>query len=113
MAVRDDLDPVITATPWKWHAAVAVAAMQAKKCAATEVPAAITVEECWKPVDTSEVPDLDIPVPQGDELRMNASRFVWSVPWPVLGSQLVLPVQADEGRTMDLLRLKDDLGEYQ
>ena len=54
MVVRDDLDAVITATPWKWHTPVAVAAMQAKKYAATEVPAAVTVEECWRLVDTSE-----------------------------------------------------------
>jgi predicted dehydrogenase len=54
MVVRDDLDAVITATPWKWHTPVAVATMQAKKYAATEVPAAVTVEDCWKLVNTSE-----------------------------------------------------------
>ena len=52
--VRDDLDAVITATPWKWHTPVAVAAMQAKKYAATEVPAAVTVDDCWQLVNTSE-----------------------------------------------------------
>ncbi|MCP4639668.1 MAG: Gfo/Idh/MocA family oxidoreductase, partial [bacterium] len=51
---RDDLDAVVTATPWNWHTPVMVAAMRAGKCAATEVPAAITVEQCWELVNTSE-----------------------------------------------------------
>ncbi len=51
---RTDLDAVITATPWEWHTPVAVAAMKAGKYAATEVPAAVTVEDCWKLVETSE-----------------------------------------------------------
>ncbi len=51
---RDDLDIVITATPWEWHAPVCIAAMQEGKHAATEVPAAITEDECWDMVETSE-----------------------------------------------------------
>jgi predicted dehydrogenase len=51
---RDDLDAVITATPWEWHTPVAVAAMRAGKYAGVEVPAGITVEECWQLVRTSE-----------------------------------------------------------
>ncbi|MCP5115436.1 MAG: Gfo/Idh/MocA family oxidoreductase, partial [bacterium] len=51
---RDDLDLVINATPWQWHTPIAVAAMKAGKHAATEVPAAQTVEECWELVETSE-----------------------------------------------------------
>jgi predicted dehydrogenase len=51
---RDDLDAVVTATPWNWHTPVMVAAMRAGKFAATEVPAAITVEQCWELVNTSE-----------------------------------------------------------
>lgn len=51
---RDDLDLVITATPWQWHARVCVAAMKAGKHAASEVPAAWTLEECWQLVDTAE-----------------------------------------------------------
>ncbi|MHB9029288.1 MAG: Gfo/Idh/MocA family protein [Candidatus Latescibacterota bacterium] len=49
-----DLDAVITATPWEWHTPVAVAAMKAGKYAGTEVPAAVTMEECWELVETSE-----------------------------------------------------------
>ena len=51
---RDDLDLVIIATPWDWHVPMAVAAMTHGKHAAVEVPAATSLEDCWKLVDTSE-----------------------------------------------------------
>ncbi|HUU26728.1 MAG TPA: Gfo/Idh/MocA family oxidoreductase [archaeon] len=51
---REDLDAVVTATPMEWHTRVMVAAMEAGKYGATEVPAAITVDECWQLVETSE-----------------------------------------------------------
>ena len=51
---RDDLDAVLIATPWHWHTPMAVAAMKAGKYAAVEVPAAITLEQCWELVDTHE-----------------------------------------------------------
>ncbi len=51
---RDDLDAVIIATPWEWHARMAVAAMRAGKYPGVEVPAAMTVQECWDLVRTSE-----------------------------------------------------------
>jgi predicted dehydrogenase len=51
---RDDLDLVFTATPWEWHAPVLLAAMRAGKHAATEVPMAVTVDECWQLVETAE-----------------------------------------------------------
>jgi len=54
MCENEDLDLVITATPWQWHVPVCVAAMKAGKHAATEVPAALTVDECWQLVETSE-----------------------------------------------------------
>jgi len=54
LVVREDLDAVITATPWQWHTPVMVAAMQAGKYGGTEVPAAIAIEECWELVWTSE-----------------------------------------------------------
>jgi len=49
-----DCDLVFTATPWKWHVPVCVAAMKNGKHAATEVPAAYTVEGCWELVETAE-----------------------------------------------------------
>ena len=54
MCDSEDLDIVITATPWRSHARVCVAALNAGKHAATEVPAAQTVEECWQMVEASE-----------------------------------------------------------
>ena len=54
MVELDDLDAVVAATPWEWHAPVMLAAMEAGKYAATEVPAATTIEECWALVEKSE-----------------------------------------------------------
>jgi len=51
---REDLDAVMTATPWELHTPVMLAAMEAGKYGATEVPAAVTVDECWQLVETSE-----------------------------------------------------------
>jgi predicted dehydrogenase len=51
----EELDLVINATrPWKWHVPISVAAMTAGKHAATEVPAAETIEECWQLIETVE-----------------------------------------------------------
>ncbi len=52
---RDDLDLVYIATPWDWHVRMAVSAMKQGKHAAIEVPAAITLDECWELVDTAEL----------------------------------------------------------
>jgi hypothetical protein len=54
LVTRDDIDVVYTATPWDWHVPVCLAAMRAGKHAATEVPAATTLEEMWQLVQTSE-----------------------------------------------------------
>ncbi len=49
-----NVDLVITATPWEWHVPVALSAMNQGKHICTEVPAALTVEDCWKLVETAE-----------------------------------------------------------
>ncbi len=54
MLKRDDIDMVIIATPWEWHTRMCVDAMNAGKHAFTEVPAAITEDECWQLVNTAE-----------------------------------------------------------
>ena len=51
---RDDIDLVYTATPWEWHVPVCLAAMNNEKHVATEVPAAVTLDECWQLVETAE-----------------------------------------------------------
>ncbi|MGQ0735537.1 MAG: Gfo/Idh/MocA family protein [Acidobacteriota bacterium] len=50
----EDLDLVFTATPWEWHVPVMLAAMKNGKHAATEVPAAMFVDDCWALVEAAE-----------------------------------------------------------
>lgn len=54
LTARDDIDLVIVATPWDWHVEMAISAMKHGKHACTEVPAATSIEDCWRLVDTSE-----------------------------------------------------------
>lgn len=54
MCERKDLDLIYITTPWSLHAPMAVYAMEHGKHAASEVPAAVTLEECWQLVETSE-----------------------------------------------------------
>lgn len=49
-----DLDLVYIVTPWHWHAPMALHAMENGKHAVTEVPSCMTLDDCWKLVDTSE-----------------------------------------------------------
>lgn len=51
---RNDLDLVFTATPWEWHTPISVEAMNAGKHAVSEVPIAVTLDECWELVETAE-----------------------------------------------------------
>ncbi len=51
---QEDLDLVYTATPWEWHVPVLVAAMKNGKHGATEVPAALAVDDCWQMVEGAE-----------------------------------------------------------
>ena len=48
------IDLVYICTDWVSHADIAVHAMQCGKHVATEVPAATTVADCWRLVDTAE-----------------------------------------------------------
>ncbi len=54
LCAEENVDLVYTATPWRWHVPVCVAAMETGKHAATEVPAATTLEGCWQLVETAE-----------------------------------------------------------
>jgi len=51
---RDDLDLIYITTPWYLHTPIAVYAMNHGKHVCTEVPAAISLDECWQLVETSE-----------------------------------------------------------
>jgi len=50
----EDLDLVYNATPWEWHVPIMLAAMKNGKHTATEVPAAMTIEDCWAIVESAE-----------------------------------------------------------
>lgn len=54
MCDRNDIDLIFIATPWDMHAPMAVYAMEHGKHVCIEVPAAITLDECWQLVETSE-----------------------------------------------------------
>ena len=51
---RDDIDLVYIATDWKHHTAMGVYAMEHGKHVAIEVPAAMTLDEIWQLINTSE-----------------------------------------------------------
>ncbi len=51
---KENLDGVIITTPWRWHTPMAIAAMESGKHVGVEVPACLTVDECWNLVRMSE-----------------------------------------------------------
>ena len=51
---RGDVDLICVFTPWPLHTPIAVEAMRNGKHVAIEVPAALTLRECWQLVDTAE-----------------------------------------------------------
>lgn len=51
---RDDIDLVYVVTDWKTHAPMGVYAMEHGKHVAIEVPAALTLDECWQLINTAE-----------------------------------------------------------
>ncbi len=51
---REDINLVYIVTDWNTHTPMAVYAMEHGKHVAVEVPAAMSVKECWQLVDTSE-----------------------------------------------------------
>jgi hypothetical protein len=54
MCETEDLDLVYNATPWEFHVPIMLAAMKNGKHTATEVPAAMSVEDCWAMVESAE-----------------------------------------------------------
>lgn len=54
MCERDDIDLIYNATPWNLHVPIALYAMDHNKHVAIEVPAALTVKDCWALIDKAE-----------------------------------------------------------
>ena len=54
MCEWDGIDCVYNVTPWSLHAPIGVYAMECGKHVFIEVPAAMTVDECWELVKTAE-----------------------------------------------------------
>ncbi|PKO98078.1 MAG: acetylgalactosaminidase [Bacteroidetes bacterium HGW-Bacteroidetes-8] len=51
---RGDVDLIYICAHWDLHTPIAVYAMEQGKHVATEIPAALTIEECWQLVNTAE-----------------------------------------------------------
>lgn len=49
-----NVDAVLVATPEQTHAAISIAALKQGKAVLSEVAAAVTIEECWRLVETVE-----------------------------------------------------------
>jgi len=58
MCERNDIDLIYNATPWYLHVPVALYAMDHGKHVVIEVPAALTVKDCWALVDKAEEKQL-------------------------------------------------------
>ena len=54
LCCADDVDVVYNVTPWDLHAPIALYAMRAGKHAFVEVPGALSIDECYELVETSE-----------------------------------------------------------
>ncbi|MGB7327940.1 MAG: Gfo/Idh/MocA family oxidoreductase [Rubripirellula sp.] len=102
MCQEQDLDLVYTATPWKWHVPVCLAAMENGSHAATEIPAALTVEDCWKLVDTSEASGKHLCMMENVNYRRDELTILKMVREGALGELL----HADVGYLHDTRFLK-------
>ena len=60
MLANENLDAVIIATPWEWHARMAVASMKAGAYTGIEVPACTTLDEAWDLVNTHEQTGVEL-----------------------------------------------------
>ena len=57
---RNDIDAVIVASPWEWHAPQGIDAMKAGKIVGMEVCGGIKLQDCWDFVNTSEKTGIPI-----------------------------------------------------
>jgi len=102
---REDIDLIFTATPWRWHVPVCLEAMKTGKHAATEVPAALTLEECWDLVETSETTGLHCIQMENCNYDKAEMMILNMVKKGLLGE----PVHARCGYLHDLRAVKHDM----
>ena len=76
MAAEEDLDLIYTATPWRWHTPVCLAALGSGSHAATEVPAAVTLEDCHRLVEAASAADRHC-VMMENVNYMRAEMAIW------------------------------------
>jgi Glycosyl hydrolase 109, C-terminal domain/Oxidoreductase family, NAD-binding Rossmann fold len=57
---RNDIDAVFIASPWQWHLAQSMDAMNAGKVVGVEVCGAIKLQDCWDVVNTAEKTGMNI-----------------------------------------------------
>ena len=54
IVLRDDVDAVVIATPWKWHYSMTMASLKAGKYTGCEVISGVTIDEIWNLVNEYE-----------------------------------------------------------
>ena len=97
-----DLDLVYTATPWRWHVPVCLAALRSGSIAATEIPAALTVEDAWELVETCEQTGLQLSMMENVNYRRTELAILRMVREGVLGEL----IHAEAGYAHDTRYLK-------
>lgn len=102
MCDQEDLDLVYTATPWRWHVPVCLAAMKSGSHAATEIPAAIRLDDCWKLVETSEATGKHLSMMENVNYRRDEMTILRMVRQGVLGEL----IHAEAGYMHDTRYLK-------
>ncbi len=82
---RSDVDGVVTATPWDLHAPIMLAALNAGKYAGVEVPAAVTLDECWELVEASERTGTPLMILENDCYRRDTMAIFNAVRAGLIG----------------------------
>lgn len=62
LLMRNDIDAVIIATPWEWHAVQVIDTLKAGKIPGVEVCGAIHLQDCWDMVNASEKANIPVMV---------------------------------------------------
>ncbi len=88
MLEKENLDAVIISTPWEWHGRMAVAAMKAGAYTGLEVPACVTLDECWDLVNTHEATGTELFFLENRNFRRNLMALLNMVRQDVFGELL-------------------------